>query len=345
MADTVCYDCKRPTEVVFDHSTGDTICSECGLVLESHSIDETSEWRTFSNDSGADDKDPNRVGAAFNPLLDDVAGELTTVIAAGKGGKESVASLGRFRLGSTHSETNLQRGVSAIANMADKLNLVRTISDRASVIFKKFDDRSKSCYRGRNRDAVYAACLYIACQQENLPRTLKEICSVANGVTKTEIGRCKSAIMRELAADANNGGLFGGLGAAIGRTTTAGAGDYVKRFCSNLGIRENRAIRAAQEAARVSEEALDVRRTPVSVAAAVIYIVSQFSERRPLLKEISVATGVAEGTIRSAYKDLYPHVGKIVPSWFANALDLKRTRRMAPSVHAWILVDRESCNA
>ena len=128
--------------------------------------------------------------------------------------------------------------------------------------------------------------------------------------------------MRELAEEVDIGGLFGELG-AIGRTTAAGAGDYVKRFYSNLGIRENPAIRAAQEAARVSEEELDVRRTPLSVAAAVIYMVSQFSEQRPWLKEISAATGVAEGTIRSAYKDLYPRVGKILPSWFANALDLK----------------------
>ncbi|GMH29534.1 hypothetical protein Nepgr_031377 [Nepenthes gracilis] len=33
------------------YSAGDTACSECGLVLESHSIDETSGWRTFANES------------------------------------------------------------------------------------------------------------------------------------------------------------------------------------------------------------------------------------------------------------------------------------------------------
>ncbi|KAL7185767.1 hypothetical protein ACSBR2_027684 [Camellia fascicularis] len=38
------------TVVVFDYSVGDTVCSECGLMLESHLIDETSEWRTFAPD-------------------------------------------------------------------------------------------------------------------------------------------------------------------------------------------------------------------------------------------------------------------------------------------------------
>jgi transcription initiation factor TFIIB len=39
--------------------------------------------------------------------------------------------------------------------------------------------------------------------------------------------------------------------------------------------------------------------------------------------DISVATGVAEGTIRNSYKDLYPHVSKIIPSWYAKEEDLK----------------------
>ncbi|XP_010456391.1 PREDICTED: transcription initiation factor IIB-2-like [Camelina sativa] len=91
---TFCSDCKRHTEVVFDHSAGDTVCSECGLVLESHSIDETSEWRTFANESG--DTDPVRVGGPTNPLLAD--GGLTTVISKpnGSSGDFLSSSLGRL---------------------------------------------------------------------------------------------------------------------------------------------------------------------------------------------------------------------------------------------------------
>lgn len=42
-----------------------------------------------------------------------------------------------------------------------------------------------------------------------------------------------------------------------------------------------------------------------------------------LSADISVATGVAEGTIRNSYKDLYPHVSKILPGWYAKEEDLK----------------------
>lgn len=42
-----------------------------------------------------------------------------------------------------------------------------------------------------------------------------------------------------------------------------------------------------------------------------------------LSADIAVATGVAEGTIRNSYKDLYPHLPKIIPSWYAKEEDLK----------------------
>lgn len=43
--------------------------------------------------------------------------------------------------------------------------------DRANEIYKKVEDQKP--LRGRNQDAIVAACLYIACRQENKPRTVK----------------------------------------------------------------------------------------------------------------------------------------------------------------------------
>ncbi|KAJ6300428.1 hypothetical protein OIU76_021259 [Salix suchowensis] len=112
---------------------------------------------------------------------------------------------------------------------------------------------------------------------------------------------------------------------------TIHAGDFMpqldlqRRFCSNLGM-SNHAVKAATEAVKTSEQ-FDIRRSPISIAAAVIYIITQLSDDKKPLRgldaDISVATGVAEGTIRNSYKDLYPHVSKIIPSWYASEEDLK----------------------
>lgn len=133
MADTYCPDCKRGTEVVFDHSSGDTICSECGLVLDSHSVDEYSEWRTFANDSN--DNDPNRVGGPTNPLLQDTI-MLSTVIAKtpghSKGADELFSStISRWQKSSANNpERSLHNAFGIIASMCDRLGLVTTIKVR-----------------------------------------------------------------------------------------------------------------------------------------------------------------------------------------------------------------------
>ncbi|GLJ21840.1 hypothetical protein SUGI_0408320 [Cryptomeria japonica] len=307
MTEAFCPDCKKPTEVVLDHAAGDTVCVECGLVLEAHSIDETSEWRTFANESG--DNDPVRVGGPSNPLLND--GGLSTVISKpnGSSGDLLTSTLGRWQNRGSNPDRSLIMAFRTIATMAERLGLVATIKDRANEIYKKVEDLKS--IRGRNQDAILAACLYIACRQEDKPRTVKEICSVANGASKKEIGRAKEFIVKQLEEEMGKSMEMG----------TIHAGDFLRRFCSHLNM-NNQAVKAATEAVKRSEE-LDVRRSPISIAAAAIYIISQLSDDKKLLRDISRATGVAEGTIRNSYKDLYPHAAKLIPDWFAKEEELK----------------------
>ncbi|KAK4392472.1 Transcription initiation factor IIB-2 [Sesamum angolense] len=287
MSDTYCTDCKRNTEVVFDHAAGDTVCSECGLVLEARSIDETSEWRTFADDSG--DHDPNRVGGPVNPLLGDAA--LSTVISRAANGSNGDASMARLQNRGGDPDRAIVLAFKTISNMADRLSLVTTIKDRASEIYKRLEDQK--CTRGRNLEALVAACIYIACRQEGKPRTVKEICSIVAGATKKEIGRAKEFIVKQLK----------------------------RRFCSNLGM-SNEEVKAVQETVQKSGD-FDIRRSPISIAAAIIFMITQLSDSKKPLRDISIATTVAEGTIKNAYKDLYPHAAKIIPQWYAKDRDLK----------------------
>nr|GMD84380.1 peptidyl-prolyl cis-trans isomerase FKBP62-like [Ipomoea batatas] len=172
MADSYCSDCKKNTEVVFDHAAGDTVCSECGLVLESRSIDETSEWRTFADDSG--DHDPNHVGGPVNPLLGDVG--LSTVISKGpnSNGDASVALL-QNRGGDP--DRALVMAFKAIANMADRFavegvfaggikqkNMAadgrnrRVLGDIGNMLLANAAaDKNKKCFGAVNVDGVAAA--------------------------------------------------------------------------------------------------------------------------------------------------------------------------------------------
>ncbi|KAK6937185.1 Zinc finger, TFIIB-type [Dillenia turbinata] len=109
MGDSYCPDCKKSTEAVLDHAAGDTVCSECGLVLEAHSVDETTEWRNFSNY-------PVRVGGLRRPRL-------STIISGGN--TQADVSLGRWHNHGSNHDRSLILAFKSIAIMADSHMLTK----------------------------------------------------------------------------------------------------------------------------------------------------------------------------------------------------------------------------
>merc|ERR1712018_744962 len=79
--------------------------------------------------------------------------------------------------------------------MADRINLSRSVLDKASSLYKMVSEGREGKGRGWSMEATAAACLYIACRQENVPRTFKEIVAVS-AVTKTKIQRCFQKILQ-----------------------------------------------------------------------------------------------------------------------------------------------------
>ena len=116
MNKTVCPECRKATEVVVVHAAGDMVCAECGLVLESHSVDESSEWRTFSDSTSSD---PVRVGGPSNPLLTD--GGLSTIISKPNGAQgDFMSSLGRWQNRGSNPDRSLIIAFRSIGTMADR---------------------------------------------------------------------------------------------------------------------------------------------------------------------------------------------------------------------------------
>ena len=153
-----------------DYRAGDMICSECGLVIGDRVIDVGSEWRTFSNEKGGDDR--SRVGGAENALLG--GSDLSTMIGPSTGAAGFDAdgkALYTNRRTVSSSDRTLINAFRTISTMADRINLTKTITDRANTLFKMVHDGRS--LKGRANEAIASACLYIACRQEGVPRTFK----------------------------------------------------------------------------------------------------------------------------------------------------------------------------
>jgi transcription initiation factor TFIIB len=62
-------------------------------------------------------------------------------------------------------------------------------------------------------------------------------------------------------------------------------------------------------------------KSPLSIAAAIIYIITMLSKDekdRVPLSNIVLVTGVAEQTIKGTYRDLYPELVRLVPKYYAD---------------------------
>ncbi|CAC5424140.1 TFIIB [Mytilus coruscus] len=231
-----------------------------------------------------------------NPLLD--GGDLSTMIATDPTSMsydEHGKPMYKNRRTISSADRALINAFREIGNMGDRLNLPKMIADRANNLFKQVNDGK--ALKGRSNDAIAAACMYIACRQEGVPRTFKEICAVSK-ISKKEIGRVFKLILKNLETN-------------VELITT---GDFMSRFCSNLGLPTSVQKAATHIARKAVDMDLVAGRSPISVAASAIYMASQASADKKNQKEIGDIAGVAEVTIRQAYKQMYPRAHDLFPA-------------------------------
>ena len=108
-------------------------------------------------------------------------------------------------------------------------------------------------------------------------------------------------------------------------TKSTGAKELCERYCSLLRL-SFECIKMSQAIAEKVEKigSLDGR-SPISVAAACIYMASALLQDPRTAKDISVQAGVSDGTIRTAYKLIHPEIEKVIdPEWIKSGkVDLK----------------------
>jgi transcription initiation factor TFIIB len=300
------------------------VCASCGLVLGDRIVDTRSEWRTFSNDDQGND-DPSRVGDAANPLLN--GAQLQTAISFGDGGSGRSRELHRAQNKATHDKSTkgLLAAYKEIGAFCDAINIPKNVSDTAKHLFKLVDDAK--AFKGKPQDVLAAGCIFIACRQCQVPRTFREVFAVTK-VAKKEIGRIFKALEKFFAAQnkekmeltVQSGGVVN-PNDSYTTTTSTRAQQLCIRFCSHLGL-SKACTRVSQELAeRMTRVGALAGRSPLSAAAACIYMVSYMMKQPKTAKEIAVVAGVSDGTIRTSYKFLYAEREKLIdPEWIKDGM-------------------------
>ncbi|KQJ92182.1 hypothetical protein BRADI_4g42115v3 [Brachypodium distachyon] len=306
MESSYCKDCNLSTVIVFDRASGDTICSECGLVLDSHYIEEKANPHTFTHFASKDDNyDPFCVGDSTSNL--ESKHDSTILWPEVFDNRRSFC--GNLQKSVDFYSHQSDNAFNYIADMADRLGIVDSIQTQAKNIYKKAKEHK--LFNIRKKHSVCAACLYIACRQANKVRTIKEICTVTDGVSKKEVSRAKDLLVQHIEG---HKGKCMEVNSVLPR-------DLVRRFCSTLGM-TIQAIQAAEEAANRVER-LDIRRNAISIAGAIIYLLSESSAEprdKVTIKDICAVAGSAEITIRCCHKELCSYASWLLETYLTQTM-------------------------
>jgi transcription initiation factor TFIIB len=280
--------------------------NKCGIIYKDL-VDQSAEWRYY----GADDNqhsDPTRCGMPINPLLKESSFGCKVLINGPM--SYEMRKIRRYTEWQSmpYKEKSQYDDFQIITIMAQNAGIPKMIIDDAIRYHKKISEYETS-FRGDNRDGILAASIYISCRINNFPRTAKEIANVFKLDVTSSTKGCKNAlaIINNLEKDFVNSDKTD-----FGRTKPEA---FIQRFCSKLNINTELTQLALFISMKIEKTNLMPENTPHSIAAGVVYFISQFCNLNINKKDIKNVSEISEVTINKCYKKiekvqetLIPHV-------------------------------------
>ena len=269
--------------------------NKCGIIYKDL-LDQTSEWRFYP---GGDNQnsDPTRCGMPINPLLEE-SSYGCKVLCCNKMSYE-MRKIRRYTEWQSmpYKEKSQYDEFQIITNMAQKAGIPKMIIDNAIKYHKKISEYEQT-FRGDNRDGILAASIYIACKVNCCPRTAKEIASIFNLDVTSATKGCKNAltIINNLEKDMNNKEKTN-----FAKTKPE---DFIERYCSQLYINNQLTMLCKFISMKIEKLNLMPENTPPSIAAGVVYFVSQLCKLNISKEQVYSKTHTSEVTINKCYKKL-----------------------------------------
>ena len=260
-------------------------CTKCNTITD-RQIDTNAEWRYYGHDDNKH-SDPTRCGLPSNHLLPDSS--LGTMIGFGTHETYAIRMMRKYNMWNsmTYKERTLYNIFDTLTINAVNSGIPKSILEESKMLYKQVSETCIS--RGDNRNGLIASCIYMACKNNKVPRSAKEIAKVFNLKVTTMTRGCK---------------LFQDLMKVNVDSTTAD--DFVNRFCSSLQMSAEmrdickKTVHIAEEMSYVSEN------TPPSIASAIIYFCNETYQWNMSKKLIAESCDISQVTMVKCYKKLIP---------------------------------------
>jgi len=285
--------CKRCKGLVLtDAATGERWCQSCGNVIVEH-VEESSSTHSLFVDNH---DDRSRTGTPNSLAIHDRG--LATIIgnvskdASGKSLSVSMKNnIRRLRIWDSRSQTrehvdrNLRLAFLELDKLKDKLTLSDAVIEKTAHIYRKAV--GKGLVRGRSIQGVLGAATYAACRDTGTPRTLNDVSDTLN-IKRKDVSKSYRMLVNELDL----------------KMPVVDSINCVSKVASKVGLDEKTRRHALEILTNANSMEITAGKDPMGLAAAALYIACLKYNVKVSQREISMASGVTEVTIRNRYKGL-----------------------------------------
>jgi transcription initiation factor TFIIB len=284
--------------------------NKCGIIYKDM-LDQSPEWRYY----GADDNqnsDPTRCGMPINPFLEESSFGCK-VLCIGKSSYE-MRKIRRYTEWQSmpYKEKSQYDEFQRITIYGQNAGISKKFIDDAIKYHKKISEYEEESFRGENKDGIIAASIYISSRINNYPRTAKEIATIFHLDVTSATRGCKKAqsILNHLEKDMDN------KDKTIFCKTKPEA--FIERYCSKLNINMELTKLCQFIAIKIERANLIPENTPHSIAAGVVYFISQLCKLNISKHDIKNISEISEVTINKCYKKLEKMTEELVPPVILN---------------------------
>ena len=267
--------CGTGNNILTDQTTGETCCSKCGLVLRNGS--EVSSYLYHHDDNIT-------ASTRHAPLpRHNLAATRTEFKGRLKRTNDMLVS---------NSDTRAIKTEISIRNCCEKLGLPTRIRERAMTLFHKIRPVTKHS----TISSTASALIFAACRENNITRTLKEICRTMESDYGTA-KRSYSKICMVLTLD-------------IKPVDQAG---FVTRICSDLQLPEKTTRKSLSVLKKVKKLDCSYGKSPLTISAYAVYAGVVSDGVMVTQAEIAEAAGITPVSLRNMRKVFQGVTEKILP--------------------------------
>lgn len=265
---------------VFDSSSGETICRDCGIVI--------SEKTQLADDYYS-------TSSLCHPLdtgLSTLVGRSNFDVLGRRFSYDVKNQLRRLRMldrQAGSSNAGIKNAFAFLNTSASRLSLPNAIVSEVAYLYRKA--RLMHLIHGRNMRVFVAALVYAACRKYGVSRTIKEITSSLN-LNKKQVSRCYKIIVAKMDL----------------KIPIVDPISYLPKIASSIQAPESVNRHAIRILQLVENAEFSAGKDPMSLAGAALYVACLLDDLHYPQTQIAKYSLSTPVTIRNLAKGIYAHI-------------------------------------